>query len=108
MNQRPRQMYLNLFSPAVIGIPIIVFGILYFALFGDRLLPNRNLELVDSEISDPRQYAVSMKIEPGGVLSGKTISKSGILKLNYSLLSEVRTAGKIFTSIRSNRIFKRQ
>ncbi len=97
---------LNLFSPAVVGIPIIVFGILYFALFGDRLLPDRNIESVDSDISDPRQYAVSMRIEPGAALSGKTISNSGILKLNYSLLSEIRTAGKIITSIRSNRILK--
>ena len=97
---------LNLFSPAVVGIPIIIFGILYFALFGDRLLPDRHIESVDSDISDPRQYAVSMRIEPGAALSGKTISNSGILKLNYSLLSEIRTAGKIITSIRSNRILK--
>ncbi len=102
----PEANALNLFSPAVIGIPIIIFGILYFALFGDRLLPNRKIETVDSDISDPRQYAVSMKIESGGALSGKTISNSGILKLNYSLLSEIRTAGKIITSIRSNRTLK--
>ncbi len=106
LQSTPEANALSLFSPAVIGIPIIIFGILYFALFGDRLLPNRSIEPVDSDILDPRQYAVSMKIEPGGVLSGKTISNSGILKLNYSLLSEIRTAGKIVTSIRSNRILK--
>ena len=106
LQSTPEANALNLFSPAVIGIPIIIFGIIYFALFGDRLLPDRNIESADSDISDPRQYAVSMKIEPAGVLSGKTISNSGILKLNYSLLSEIRTAGKIVTSIRSNRILK--
>ena len=79
LQSTPEANALNLFSPAVIGIPIIVFGILYFALFGDRLLPNRNIESVDSDVSDPRQYAVSMKIEPGGALSGKTFSNSGIL-----------------------------
>ena len=106
LQSTPEATALNLFSPAVIGIPIIIFGILYFALFGDRLLPNRNIESVDSDISDPRQYAVSMRIQPGGALSGKTISNSGILKLNYSLLSEIRTSGKNVTSIRSNRILK--
>ena len=106
LQSTPEANALNLFSPAVIGIPIIIFGILYFALFGDRLLPNRNIQSVDSDISDPRQYAVSMKIEPGGALSGKTISNSGILKLNYSVLSEIRTADKIVTSIRSNRVLK--
>ena len=60
------------------------------------------MSLGDFDISDPRQYAVSMKIESGSVLSGKTIMQSGLLKLNYSLLSEIKTAGKIITSIRSN------
>ena len=106
LQSTPEANALNLFSPAVIGIPIIIFGILYFALFGERLLPNRNIESVDSDISDPRQYAVSMKIEAGGALSGKMISNSGLLKLNYSLLSEIRTAGKTVTSIRSNRVLK--
>ena len=66
-----------MFSPAIIGIPIIIFGILYFAFFGDRLLPNRNIESGDADISDPRQYAVSMKIEPGGALSRKLFQTLG-------------------------------
>ena len=45
LQSTPEANALNLFSPAVIGIPIIIFGIIYFALFGDRLLPNRNIEL---------------------------------------------------------------
>ena len=106
LQSSPESASLNLFSPAVIGIPIIIFGIIYFSLIGHKLLPDRKIESGDFDISDPRQYAVSMKIEPGGVLSGKTISKSGILKLNYSLLSEIKTAGKIMTSIRSNRTLK--
>mgnify|MGYP002834038118 CR=1 FL=1 len=40
------------------------------------------------------------------ILSGKTIMESGLLKLNYSLLSEIKTAGKIISSIRSNRTLK--
>ena len=32
--------------------------------------------------------------------------ESGLLKLNYSLLSEIKTAGKIISSIRSNRTLK--
>ncbi len=106
LQSTPEANALSLFSPAVIGIPIIIFGIIYFALFGDKLLPNRKNGEVEADVSDPRQYAVSMKIEAGGALSGKTISNSGILKLNYSLLSEIRTVGKVVTSIRSNRVLK--
>ena len=97
---------LHLFSPAVVGIPIIIFGIIYFALFGHMLLPDRSIESVESDVFDPRQYAVGMRIEPGGALSGKSIASSGILKLNYSLLSEIKSGGKTITSIRSNRTLK--
>ncbi len=97
---------LNLFSPAIVGIPIIIFGIIYFALIGHKLLPERRIVSDESDFSDSRQYAVSMKIESGSVLSGKTILASGLLKLNYSLLSEIKSAGKIISSIRSNRKLK--
>ncbi len=106
LQSSPESASLHLFSPAVVGIPIIIFGIIYFALIGHKLLPDRRIESVDFDISDPRQYAVSMKIESGSVLSGKTIMHSGLLKLNYSLLSEIKTAGKIISSIRSNRTLK--
>ena len=106
LQSSPESASLHLFSPAVVGIPIIIFGIIYFALIGHKLLPDRKIESGDFDISDPRQYAVSMKIECGGVLSGKTIMESGLLKLNYSLLSEIKTAGKIISSIRSNRTLK--
>ena len=49
---------------------------------------------------------MAMRIEPGSALSGKTLSASRILKLNYSLLSEIKTARKTITSIRSNRILR--
>ena len=106
LQSSPESASLHLFSPAVVGIPIIIFGIIYFALIGHKLLPDRRIESGDFDISDPRQYAVSMKIESGSVLSGKTIMQSGLLKLNYSLLSEIKTAGKIISSIRSNRTLK--
>ncbi len=106
LQSSPESGSLHLFSPAVVGIPIIIFGIIYFAIFGHKLLPERKIEPGDFEISDTRQYAVSMKIESGSALLGKTIMESGLLKLNYSLLSEIKTAGKIITSIRSNRTLK--
>ena len=106
LENSPEAVSLNLFSPAVVGIPIIILGIIYFALFGHKLLPDRKIESDSFNISDTRQYAVSMKIESGSVLSGKTIMESGLLRLNYSLLSEIKTAGKTISSIRSNRTLK--
>ena len=39
LQSTPEINTLNLFSPVVVGIPIIIFGIIYFALFGNRLCP---------------------------------------------------------------------
>ena len=97
---------LSLFSPAIVGIPIIIIGIIYFIVLGDKLLPDYKVRTTESDVSDPRQYAVSMKIEPSSAISGKTISNSGLLKLNYSLLTEIRSSSKIITKIRSNRKLK--
>ena len=50
LQSSPELASLNLFSPAVVGIPIIIFGIIYFALIGHKLLPDRRIESGDFDI----------------------------------------------------------
>lgn len=99
-------MPLNLFSPAIIGVPIIVLGILYLSLIGHRLLPKNKSKIVDLDVSDPRTYAVNMKVEPDSFLSGKTLGDSGLLRMSYSMLTEIKSGGKTISSLRSNRILR--
>ena len=88
---------LSLFSPAVIGIPLVVLGIAYFTLIGYRLLPDhRGLE---DAMPDAREYAVSMRVEEDGPLVGMSIADAGLRHLQYSFLSEIQSRGHVIPAV---------
>lgn len=88
---------LSLFSPAAVGIPLVLLGILYFVSIGHRLLPER--KGLGEKIVDTRQYAVSMRVEEGGVLSGMSIADAGLRHLQYSFLSEIQSKGHVIPAV---------
>jgi di/tricarboxylate transporter len=88
---------LSLFSPALIGIPLVILGIVYFVLIGHRLLPDRG-GLVES-MPDTREYAVSMRVEEGGPLAGMSIADAGLRHLQFSFLSEIQSKGHIIPAV---------
>jgi di/tricarboxylate transporter len=88
---------LHLFSPAVVGVPLVILGILYFAVVGHRLLPER-LGAAGS-VTDARKYGVSMRVVAGGALSGMTIADAGLRHLQYSFLSEIQSDGHIIPAV---------
>ncbi len=88
---------LNLFSPAIIGVPLIIVGVLYFIFVGHRLLPSR---VGVAEVGpDAREYAVSMRVVDGGALSGISIAEAGLRHLQYSFLSEIQSEGHIIPAV---------
>lgn len=88
---------LSLFSPAVIGIPLVLLGIGYFVLIGHRLLPER--KSLDEDLIETRQYAVSMRVEAGGVLPGMSIADAGLRHLQFSFLSEIQSKGHVIPAV---------
>ena len=90
---------LTLFSPAIIGVPLVGLGVIYFMLIGHRLLPSRLEEGSNQPITDIREYAVSMRVDVGGVMSGKTIADAGLRHLQYSFLAEIQSEGRIISAV---------
>ena len=88
---------LHLFSPAVLGVPLVILGILYFIVAGHRLLPER-MGAAES-VTDARKYGVSMRVVAGGALSGMTIAEAGLRHLQYSFLSEIQSDGHIIPAV---------
>ena len=88
---------LNLFSPAIIGVPLVLLGVIYFLLIGHRLLPSR-MGFVEQG-KDAREYAVSMIVEAGGALSGLSIADAGLRHLQHSFLSEIQSKGHIIPAV---------
>jgi di/tricarboxylate transporter len=88
---------LHLFSPAIIGLPLVILGVLYFIFIGHRLLPSRTSFVEQGK--DSREYAVSMRVEAGGALSGLSIADAGLRHLQYSFLSEIQSEGHIIPAV---------
>ena len=97
LQSTPEANSLSLFSPALIGIPLVILGIVYFVVIGHRLLPDRG-GVVES-MPDTREYAVSMRVEEGGPLAGMSIAEAGLRHLQFSFLSEIQSKGHIIPAV---------
>ena len=97
LQSTPEANSLSLFSPALIGIPLVILGIGYFVVIGHRLLPDRG-GVVES-MPDTREYAVSMRVEEGGPLAGMSIAEAGLRHLQFSFLSEIQSKGHIIPAV---------
>jgi len=97
LQSTPEANSLSLFSPALIGIPLVILGIAYFVLIGHRLLPDHGG--IAETMQDTREYAVSMRVEEGGPLVGTSIADAGLRHLQFSFLSEIQSKGHIIPAV---------
>ena len=88
---------LYFFSPAIVGIPLVIIGIIYFMVLGHRLLPER--KGAAEVVTEARQYGVSMRVVAGGALSGVSIADAGLRQLQYSFLAEIQSEGRIIPAV---------
>ncbi len=95
---------LHLFSPALVGIPLVVLGVLYFVMIGHRILPVR--EDLAKSLEDAQKYAVAMRVVPSGPLDGMAIGEAGLRHLQHSFLSEVQSQGRIMPAVGPREILK--
>ncbi|NDK33193.1 SLC13 family permease [Nesterenkonia haasae] len=88
---------LGIFSPAWIGVPVVLVGCVYLFLFADKLLPDRQGAL--EQLESAREYAVEVTVERGGPLAGKTIASAGLRNLTYGYLADVERDGELMTAV---------
>lgn len=88
---------LTMFELAWVGVPCMVFGIAFIALFTRRLLPERQPAFTSSE--DPREYTVEMEIDASSPLVGKTIEDAGLRHLPGMYLMEIDRGGHILPAV---------
>lgn len=88
---------LSMFSPAWIGIPLVVVGCLYLYFFADKLLPDRQGAL--EQLQSAREYAVEVIVVDGGPAAGRTISAAGLRNLTHGYLAEIERDGELMTAV---------
>lgn len=79
---------LSFFSPAAVGVPATIIGLLYMLVMSRWLLPERRPAVSVSD--DPRQYTVEVQVEANGPLVGKTIEQAGLRHLSGLYVAEIQ------------------
>ena len=88
---------LAFFSPAWVGLPGVVLGVLYVAATGRRLLPDRAAGFAD--LADLREYAVEMVVEEQGGVRGKSIEQAGLRHLPGLYLTELCRGDQVIPAV---------
>jgi di/tricarboxylate transporter len=87
---------LRIFDFIYVGIPMIVIGILFIYIWGEKLLPSRE-ELDEDFPRDNRTYLIETQVRKKSNLIGKTIEESGLRNISGLYLVEIqRNDRKIF------------
>ncbi len=85
---------LGMFEISRIGVPVAVVGVLFIALIGVRLLPERKEPL--AELGETtREYVIELKVTRAYEHIGKTIEEAGLRHLKGLFLFQIERDGEI-------------
>ncbi len=88
---------LSMFSFFQIGCPLVVIGILYILIFGNRILPD-NSGMISNFNKNKREYLVDLLVTEKSPLVGKTIGESNLRSLKGLYLVEIVRPDKVRTA----------
>ncbi|HLP26123.1 MAG TPA: SLC13 family permease, partial [Acidobacteriota bacterium] len=80
---------LTMFELANVGVPMMIAGTVYIALFGWRILPAR--QSMTAGASETREYLTEVFVQPGATAVGQTLDAAGLVdKRGVRVLEIVR------------------
>lgn len=91
-----KEIYLNLFEPAYIGVPIAIAGFIYLIMFGRKLLPD--ISSAYSSFENTREYTIEMILKPGSPIENSTVEEAGLRHLPGLFLVEIIRDGAIMAA----------
>ena len=91
---------LGFFSPAIVGVPATVLGLVYMLVASRYLIPERQKAV--SVADDPQQYTVEMQVESGGPLIGRTIEEAGLRHLPGLYVAEIQRSDGTIAAAKPN------
>jgi di/tricarboxylate transporter len=89
---------MSFFEMTKVGIPAVLIGIVYIALFGYRILPDRKEPIVELG-ENTREYVVELKVEPGYQHLGRTIEAAGLRHLKGLFLFQIERNNQILAPV---------
>lgn len=94
----------RLFELAPIGVPVAIAGMLFIAISGRWLLPNRFRAGLAQ--SDPRSYSVEMTVA-GAPIAGRTVEAANLRGLDGFYLAEIARAGETIETVEPSTVLAR-
>lgn len=100
----PNVQTLSFFTPAWVGVPATIIGLVYMLITSRWLIPERRAAI--SAGDDPRQYTVEVQVESGGPLVGRTIEEAGLRNLPGLYIAEIQRENGTIKAAKPNEMLQ--
>lgn len=97
---------LSIFDFTAVGLPMLIIGIIYLVLFGNKLLPDTRL-IEESGNKVSREFFVETQIKSDSKLIGQTVESAGLRALKGLYLVEVVRDESSFSPVAPNFILRK-
>lgn len=88
----------SFFEIGKVGLPIAIFGIIFFSLWGHRLLPDRKDTITQFEEST-RKFVVELKVASNYPHKGKTVEQASLRNLQGLFLFQILRNGEAIAPV---------
>lgn len=95
---------LNIFAPALAGIPIAIIGFVYLMIFGRKWLPERSSGFTPFE--NTREYTIEMIVPEGSPIAGMSIEEAGLRQLPGLFLVEIVRNDRIIAAVEPSEVLQ--
>jgi len=98
----PNLPQIGLFDFAPVGLTMTVIGILYFLIFGKKLLRERHAVKTDNIVEQDKMYYLEAEVRLGSKLINQTIEESNLEEKKGIKLIEIKRNNAIFKNPEKN------
>ncbi|MCF6185829.1 MAG: SLC13 family permease, partial [Bacteroidales bacterium] len=94
---------LGIFDFTAVGLPMLIIGIIYLLVFGQKLLPDHK-SVIETIPEISREYIMEGRIKGSSSLIGKTIAEAGLRNLEGLFLFEILRENTRITAVPNDTI----
>lgn len=79
---------LGIFEFSAVGLPMLILGVLYLSIFGNKLLPTKKTT-ADKDFEQSREFFIETQVKDGSPLIGQSVEEAGFRNLKGLYLVEL-------------------
>ena len=96
---------MRMFEITAVGLPVAVIGAVALVLLSPRLLADRR-SARQQFTEGGREFSVSMRVEPRGLLDGVTVQAGGLRHLQGVFLAEIERDGQVIAPVAPTEVLR--